>query len=189
MVVFLGPEGSGKSTQAKLLAEKLKVPYISTGDIIRDVASNNPTELGDACRRALEEHAYLDPQLLLEILMKRLKEDDVRGGFVVDGGFRTLEETQNFGRVVAEADLDDMDVTVVFIRVPGWKAVQRLLKRNREDDTIEGIFSRLGKFYSNLGQRSSLLKKKHQDWKFIIVMGLGSIEGVNKRISQGLDVH
>ena len=58
-IVFYGPEGSGKGTQAKLLAEKLELPILTSGDLVRDAATNDRGIIGDACRQSLSEGKYV----------------------------------------------------------------------------------------------------------------------------------
>jgi adenylate kinase len=99
-VSLVGSEGSGKTTQAKILAERLNLPYICTGDMIRDAAKNDPSELGQACRDMFERHNYLPGPLLLKIVENRLKREDTKNGVVFDGGFRTQEETENLANTL-----------------------------------------------------------------------------------------
>jgi len=170
IIAFTGPEGSGKSTQARDMAKRLNLPYVSTGDMLREAAKNDDSELGDACRKMFEEHVYLSPTKLLEVVGKRLKNDDVDKGVVLDGGFRTVEETQNFSRML-ESTGKDFLVKVLFLRVPMWQCAQRLMGeggRKREDDTPEAWLRRMGEFNSGLGTRMSMIRR---EWSLEIVNG------------------
>lgn len=179
LLAFTGPEGSGKTTQAKLLAQTLGLPYASTGDIIRAAADNDSTELGDACREMFARHNYLSPLLLLKILAKRLQEDDARCGIVLDGGFRTVEETEKFQSMLEETQRD-FSVMVIYLRIPGWEGIQRALAgRRRPDDTSEALLSRLSSFYTGLGERMSFIRKK---WPLFIINGRRPIEEINQEI-------
>lgn len=181
LYAFAGPEGSGKSTQAKLLASRLDLPYISTGDMIRDAAANDPTELGDACRKMFAEHNYLPGPLLLKIVAKRLGRRDVERGLVLDGGFRTLEETKNFASVIAETR-KDFAIKVIFLRVPGWQSIGRMLdgNRGRTDDTLPASLSRLKSFYTDLGKRMSVIR---ENYEFVMIIANNrSVEEVGKEV-------
>lgn len=103
IVVFIGAEGSGKTTQAKTLALETGKPYITTGDLIRDLAANDNGVLVDECREMFEKHIYLSGETLLAILIDRFSKADAAKGFVLDGGLRTVEETADFQNMMDQA--------------------------------------------------------------------------------------
>lgn len=187
IIVFIGTEGSGKTTMAKRLAEETGLPYVTTGDIIRDLAKNDRGALGDECRDMFANHAYLDGATLLKILVHRFSQEDVAAGLILDGGLRTTEETADFASMLTEARLN-LPVTVIHLRIPGWMSFERLMGetgRNRNDDTIEGILSRLSKYYYQLGQRARVVENQ-SGWQLIHVNATGSIEVVYAEVIEKL---
>lgn len=185
IIAFIGPEGSGKTTIAKKIAKLADKPYVSTGDIIRDLAANDQGDLGEACRKMFEEHTYLPPDLLLKILEHRLKKEDAKGGVILDGGLRIVEETEGFPQMLGEAGIN-LPLTVIHLRVPAWMGMDRLINgRKRSDDTPEAILSRLSKFYSRLGERAVIIQKQ-KDWELIHVNATFPPEIVLKNVCDTL---
>ncbi len=135
------------------------------GDGFREL-SQQDTELGNKSRRLFEEHTYSDIDLFREAFVWRMQRDDVKQGFILDGGFRFTDEVRNFEQLLIETD-NVMPIKVLYLRIPVWKAAARLLKRGREDDTPEGILNRLGNHYHELGERTSEASKK---WPFFIIL-------------------
>ena len=179
IVVFIGPEGSGKTTVARRLAGESGKPYVTTGDIIRDLAENDRGPLGDECRDMFANHAYLDGATLLKILVHRFSQEDVAAGLILDGGLRTTEETADFASMLSEARLN-LPVTVIHLRIPGWMSFERLMGetgRNRNDDTIEGILARLSKYFDHLGLRASIIGNQ-PNWRLVHVDATGPVEAV-----------
>lgn len=188
IVILIGPEGSGKSTIAQRLARVSQKPYITTGGIFRDMAVSDQTEFGDECREMLKERRYLKSEMLFPILVKRFSQDDAKGGFVLDGGLRLPEEVKDFSLILQKADRV-MPLTVVHLRIPGWLSFERLSTgqnaRKREDDTIEGVLSRLANFYKDLGQKASLIQRQ-ENWKLMHIDGTKNIDEVFNNVQEAL---
>lgn len=162
IVDFIGPEGAGKSTIAKRLSSHTQKPYISMGDILREMAKNDTTRLGDECRSMFKEHRYLDPVMLLLIQEKYFREQErLCGGFILDGGLRTTAEVAGFPQMLEKSGRK-MPMNVVYLDVSEEVSLQRLTGeggRRREDDTLEGVLNRLKNFNKNLEERLTLIAK------------------------------
>ncbi|HTT73666.1 MAG TPA: adenylate kinase [Thermoplasmata archaeon] len=120
-IVFLGPPGAGKGTQAATLARELGIPHLSTGDLLRaEVAARSP--LGQEAERHMTSGGLVPDDLVLRILKARLARPDARAGFVLDG----------FPRNPAQAEALDaitpVDVVVAF-EIPAEELVERLSGR------------------------------------------------------------
>lgn len=138
-IVFLGPQGSGKSTQAKLLSEHLGIPLVSTGDLMRAKAQEN-TPLGRRVRDTINQGHLVDDETLLTVLKEEFAKARYEG-MVLDGVPRSEEQAE------ALAGLIDID-KVFNLVVSEEEGVKRLLKRGRHDDTPEVIKRRLEQYHA-----------------------------------------
>ena len=121
-LIFLGAPGAGKGTQAEIIAGKLNIPTISTGNIIREALANG-TEMGLKAKAFIEAGKLVPDDVVIGIIKERLAEDDCNGGFILDGFPRTIPQ--------AEA-LDNMGIIidkVVDIDVPDENIVNRMSGR------------------------------------------------------------
>ena len=143
-VVFFGPPGSGKGTQASRLAADLGIPQISTGDLLRTHVSRG-TELGRTAKPIMESGALVPDDLVTAMLKDRLAEADAAGGALFDGYPRTVPQAAALDGILAERG--GRIGSVLFIDVPDAPIVDRLVKRaqleGRADDTPETIRERL----------------------------------------------
>ncbi|MDP3981209.1 MAG: adenylate kinase [Chlamydiota bacterium] len=105
-IVLLGAPGSGKGTQAKVLAEKLEYRHISTGDILRD-ALKNGTPVGLQAKSYMEKGELVPDEVMATILLDALKEDDAKKGFILDGFPRTVNQAR-----ILEKGLSDNDGSI-----------------------------------------------------------------------------
>ena len=93
-IVMLGAPGAGKGTQAKKIAEKYKIPHISTGDIFRANIKNG-TELGKKAKSYMDQGMLVPDELTVSLVMDRFKEPDAQDGYVLDGFPRTIPQAES----------------------------------------------------------------------------------------------
>ena len=122
-LVLLGPPGSGKGTQAKELSARLRVPHISTGDMLRE-AVREGTELGLKAKAVMDRGELVPDELLTGLVRERLSKADCIGGFILDGFPRTLTQAETLDAVLRE--LDKGSVMALEIDVPDESIVSRL---------------------------------------------------------------
>ncbi|MBX5464028.1 MAG: adenylate kinase [Clostridia bacterium] len=101
-LVFLGPPGAGKGTQAAILARELGIPQISTGDMFR-AAVRDQTPLGREAQRYMEAGQLVPDEVTIGIVEERLRADDCREGFILDGFPRTVAQAEALDRILAAA--------------------------------------------------------------------------------------
>ncbi|MBW4624368.1 MAG: adenylate kinase [Brasilonema octagenarum HA4186-MV1] len=139
-VIFLGPPGAGKGTQAKTLADNLNIPHISTGDILRQ-GLKDQTPLGVKAQTYMDKGELVPDQLVEEMVQERLKQDDTKSGWILDGFPRTVNQAVFLGELLRK--LNQNGEKVVNLNVPDDTVIARLLERGRKDDSEEVIRRRL----------------------------------------------
>jgi adenylate kinase len=148
-VLLLGPQGSGKGTQAKRIAAEYGLTHVATGDMLRQaIAAGTP--LGRQVRPILESGGLVPDDLMIELIRERLSGEETAGGFVLDGFPRTMKQAQALDAMLREIG---RGLTLAFeLQVPDAVSIQRLTKRaeeeGRPDDTPEAIAERLALYHS-----------------------------------------
>ena len=183
-VVFLGPPGAGKGTQAVKIAEKYNVPHISTGDILR-AAVKEGTELGKLAKEYMDKGELVPDDVIIGIIRERLSQPDVRErGFILDGFPRTLPQAEALDKMLAELNMP-LD-KVVYLNVDDEEIVKRLLARGRADDTEEVIRNRLEVFRK---QTAPLIDYYSEKGILAEVYGVGEIDEITKKIEESLGLN
>ncbi|MCP4581615.1 MAG: adenylate kinase [candidate division Zixibacteria bacterium] len=156
-LVFLGPPGSGKGTQAKILAEKMNLKHISTGDVLRNAVKNG-TELGNKAKQFMDAGDLVPDNVILGMIKEILQKD--RDGFIFDGFPRTAAQAEGLGTLMEEIGIG-ID-SAINLAVNDQEVMKRLTGRffcqkcgtdfnvNTRPPKVEGICDKCG---GNLGQR------------------------------------
>jgi len=214
-IILLGAPGAGKGTQADLLAQYLKIPKISTGDMLRSAVANG-SELGNQAKDLMNAGKLVSDEIMLELIKARvINVEDCRQGFLLDGFPRTIVQAEGLWRAGIDIDY------VVAIDVPEVEIIKRLTGRRvhlpsgrtyhlefnppqmpgidnitgdplvqREDDKIETVTARLAVY----SQQTEPLIKWYQSAnykgkaQYIEVQGSGDLEEIHQRILQKLNL-
>ena len=126
VVILFGPPGSGKGTQGKVLSDELGIPHIATGDIMRDAVAKE-TELGKKVKQYLGSGGLVPDEIVIGIIEERLREDDTKSGFILDGFPRTIPQAEALDGLFEKLGIKDYKV--IFIDVPDEEIVKRISGR------------------------------------------------------------
>ena len=125
-IIMLGAPGAGKGTQAKKIAEKYAIPHISTGDIFRANIKNG-TELGQKAKGYMDQGLLVPDELVVDLVADRVKQDDCKNGYVLDGFPRTIPQAEALDHALAEMG-EKMDYAIN-VEVPDENIVNRMSGR------------------------------------------------------------
>ncbi|GAA2006121.1 adenylate kinase [Nocardioides kribbensis] len=184
-MIFMGPPGAGKGTQAKFVAEHFGIPAISTGDIFRSNVSQG-TPLGVEAKRYMDAGDYVPDEVTNLMVRNRIDEDDATPGFLLDGYPRTLAQVEELDGMIAFTG-HSLDAVVV-LTVDEDELVARLVQRaqveGRADDT-EDVIRRRQEVYAE--QTEPLIGVYRDRGLLVEVDGMGEVADVTKRIFDALD--
>ncbi len=186
-IVMLGAPGSGKGTQATLLVERLGIPHISTGVLLRSAAQEG-TELGLKAKAIMDRGNLVSDDLILGLLKDRLTEENASGGFILDGYPRNLAQAKSLdevldqlGQPVDEAILLDGDTETIIRRI-----AKRAKEEGRSDDSEDIVRNRM-KVYRE--QTAPVAEYYAERGLLTCVLGEGSIEEVQQRILSAFEIY
>lgn len=184
-IVFYGPEGSGKGTQARLLADALHLPILTSGDLVRDAAANDKGIIGEVVRQSLKEGKYVADSEMFVLWKWRLKEEDAKGGWIMDGFPRNVEQA-----IFLDDKVDKYGYKVdkvFYLNLSEEESYRRLIKRGRPlhegsdelHDSPERIKSRLTIYKEG---EKDVLEFYRQKGALVEINADQSIEDVHKDI-------
>ena len=184
-IILMGPPGAGKGTQAKVIADRLSIPAVSTGDIFRANVSAE-TELGLEAKRYMDAGDYVPDEVTNAMVRDRIAEDDAAQGFLLDGYPRTVAQVAELDAMLADAG-QSLDAVVV-LTVDKEEVVQRLLKRaqdeGRSDDT-EDVMRHRQDVYTE--QTAPLIEVYDERGLLVEVDGMGAVADVTTRVFDALE--
>jgi len=139
-LIFLGPPGAGKGTQAKRLADFYHIPHISTGDILRAAVAQQ-TELGQKAQTYMNAGDLVPDPLILDLIRERLYKPDTEAGWILDGFPRNVGQAEFLDQLLKS--IQKTCDLILNLDVPDEVLVARLLSRGRKDDNEGVIRNRL----------------------------------------------
>jgi adenylate kinase len=157
-IIFLGPAGAGKGTQAQRLSERLGVPRISTGDMLRE-ALHQGAPLGKAAAPFLERGELVPDHLLVEMIRERVRQPDCARGYILDGFPRTLPQAEALEQI---AGSKAREFVVLNLEVPREELLRRLSGRGREDDKDLAVEKRLQEYVDRTTPLVEYFTRRHQ---------------------------
>ncbi|MBD2003452.1 MULTISPECIES: adenylate kinase [Cyanophyceae] len=181
-LIFLGPPGAGKGTQAQILAQELEIPHISTGDILRNAKAVG-TPLGLKAKGYMDRGELVPDELILDMIRDRLLESDAKPGWILDGFPRNVSQATFLDALLQE--LNQGIKYALNLEVPDEVLVARMLERGRKegrsDDKEDVIRNRL-EVYRSL--TAPLIDFYNDRSKLVSVDGDRSLDEVTNALKQ-----
>ncbi|MHC1696658.1 MAG: adenylate kinase [Geobacteraceae bacterium] len=211
-LIFLGPPGAGKGTQASLLSETLSIPQISTGDILRN-AVRTGTPMGIRAKSYMDSGSLVPDEVVVGIVEERLQDSDCAPGFILDGFPRTVAQADaldvmlvRLGRQIEHVLSMTVDDEELLTRISGRRMCEKCGKGyhvvfdspkvagicdlcgsglyQRDDDKVETMRKRLDEYY----QKTAPLIQYYSQKKLLRpIPGIGAIEDIQNRIVKVLE--
>jgi len=180
-IVFIGPPGAGKGTQAERLVQTYDLAHLSTGDMLR-AARDAQTEVGREAETYMSAGKLVPDEVIVRIIAERLEQPDCQKGYLLDGFPRTVGQAEALDEMLAGKGTP-LDV-VLELKVPEEELFQRLAGRGRADDTPEVIRQRLSSYRE---QTEPVLAYYSERGMLQSIDGTGTIDDVFARAREVLD--
>jgi adenylate kinase len=183
-LVLVGPPGAGKGTQATVVAGRLGVPHISTGDIFRSNVAGG-TELGVQAQQFMDAGRLVPDDVTNAMVRDRLRQDDVAVGFLLDGYPRNLGQVAYLDRILADLGivLDAVVELSVDRAVITARILERAAREGRADDTVEVVSHRFDVYDA---ETAPIVGHYRTAGLLRVVDGGGSVEEVTGRVLDAL---
>jgi adenylate kinase len=184
-ILLLGPQGAGKGTQGRLIADEYRIPHVATGDMLR-AAMAAGSELGRQVQPIYDAGGLVPDDLMIALIRERLGEADAQNGFVLDGFPRTMPQAEALEEMLREIG---RDLDVVFqLQLPDEVGRERMVKRaaeeGRTDDTPEVIERRLQLYHD---ETEPLIEYYRSRGNLVGIHAGRPVEAVFAEIQQALE--
>lgn len=136
-IMFIAPPAAGKGTQAKFVVEKYKIPHISTGNILRDIAKED-SELGHYVYETLASGNLVKDEITYQLIEERLKKDDCKNGYIIDGFPRNLEQAIEYDKILNNLGYDVGNVILIDV---DEKTLEKRITGRRTCENCKAIFN------------------------------------------------
>ncbi len=211
-IILLGPPGAGKGTQAQFIKDKLGIPQISTGDMLRAAVSSG-SELGQRVKAVMDSGALVSDEIIIDLVKERIVESDCANGFLFDGFPRTIPQAEAMQAAGVEID------AVVEIQVADEELVTRITGRrvhpgsgrvyhvvynppqvaDQDDETGEPLLQREDDTEATVRERLAVYKEQtaplieyysaQTDLSYVRVNGEGNVESIQGDIANALGLN
>lgn len=182
-IVFIGPPGAGKGTQAKRVSNHYSIPHVSTGDTLREATRGN-SPLGKIAAKQINAGNLVPDDVVMGIVWERLSDPDCAGGVLLDGFPRTQQQAEALDEHLVSRGTP-LDVVIALV-VDDQEIRKRLVERARgPDDNLETIGHRLEVYHS---QTKPILSYYRDQGLLRTVSGVGTIDEVFERIVSTIDM-
>lgn len=181
-LVFLGPPGAGKGTQAKFCAQKYSIAHISTGDMLR-AAVTEGSALGKKVKDIMDAGQLVSDDLIVEIICARVKKEDCAAGYVLDGFPRTVPQAVALESMLVQ-EQDSLDKVILFTLTLDALMKRLIARRSSEarvDDSAETQQERLRVYEEQTAPLIEYYKNKSQ---LLEVDASGTIEDVQRELEK-----
>ena len=176
-LIILGPQGSGKTTQAELLADRLGFALLGAGEALREIAQED-TELGRRVHQTVNVEGHLvEPELISEVIREKIATVPKDRGLILDGYPRSLAQYELFRKFWPEAGRGNYQP--IFIELSDEEAIKRLAGRKRSDDTPAALRNRLQSFYI---ETMPMVRAMEAEGDVLHIDGAASIDEVHRKI-------